>query len=67
MGFREPDVYQEAIQLVEDVIAEATKEGDELTAQVVMDHTALLNGAGRNACTIPRRSGPETERMNRLR
>ena len=33
---------------MEEVIAEAIKEGDELTALVVIDHTALLNGAGRD-------------------
>lgn len=38
--------HQEALRLMDEVIAEAIKEGDELTAIVVIQHTAILNGAG---------------------
>ena|SRR5579862_2330828 len=40
--------HQEARRLMEDIIAEAIKEGDELTALVVIDHTAMLNSDGRD-------------------
>jgi hypothetical protein len=37
-----------ALRLMDEVIAETIREGDELTALVVIDHTAILNGAGRD-------------------
>jgi hypothetical protein len=37
--------YQEALQLMAEVIAEASKEGDGLSALVLIGHAALLNGA----------------------
>jgi Tfp pilus assembly protein PilF len=40
--------YQEALRLMDEVIAEAIKEGDELTALVLIDHAALLNGVKRD-------------------
>lgn len=40
--------YQEAMQLMDGVIAEAIKEGDELTAGIVIRHAALLNGSERD-------------------
>jgi hypothetical protein len=36
--------HEEALRLMDEVIAEAIKERDELTALVVIDHAALLNG-----------------------
>jgi Tfp pilus assembly protein PilF len=39
---------QAAFRLMDEVIAEAMNEGDELTALVVIDHAATLNGAGRD-------------------
>jgi hypothetical protein len=40
--------FQEALRLIDEVIAEAIKEGDELTAIVLIDHAALLNGTERD-------------------
>jgi Tfp pilus assembly protein PilF len=40
--------YQEALQLMDEVIAEASKEGDGLSALVLIGHAALLNGAKRD-------------------
>ena len=39
---------QAALRLMDEVIAEAINEGDELTALVAIDHTATLNGARRD-------------------
>ncbi len=39
---------QESFRIIDQAIAKAIKEGDELTALVVIDHAAILNGAGRN-------------------
>jgi Tfp pilus assembly protein PilF len=36
--------YQEALRLLDDLISEATREGDELTALVLIEHASILNG-----------------------
>jgi hypothetical protein len=40
--------HQEALRLMDEVIAEAVKEGDDLSVLVLIDHAALLNGVKRD-------------------
>jgi hypothetical protein len=44
--------YQEALRLMDEVIAEAIKEGDGLSALVLIDHAALLNGVERDRSLV---------------
>ena len=40
--------HQEALQLMDEIIAEAMREGEELWAFTFIDHAALLNGVKRD-------------------
>jgi tetratricopeptide (TPR) repeat protein len=40
--------HEEAVRLMDELIAEATKEGDGLTALLLINHAAILNGGERD-------------------
>jgi hypothetical protein len=44
--------HQEALRLMDEVIAEAIEEGDYLSLYILIDHAALLNGKGRDRSVV---------------
>jgi hypothetical protein len=44
--------HQESLRLMDKLIAETIKEGDGLTALILIDHAALLNGGGRDRSLV---------------